>query len=45
VEGKLINAGTKEALYRLTSKSSTNNAAVISVTYDGIISNATINIE
>ncbi|MBB1386710.1 Ig-like domain-containing protein [Pseudoalteromonas sp. SG45-5] len=45
VEGKLINAGTKEALYRLTSKSSTNNTAVISVTYDGIISNTTINIE
>jgi len=45
VSAEIIDPGTNQALYRITSKSSANGTAIVSVTYDGLINNTQINIE
>ena len=45
VSAEIIDPGTNQALYRITSTSSANGTAIVSVTYDGIISSTQINIE
>ncbi|WP_024612732.1 Ig-like domain-containing protein [Pseudoalteromonas sp. TB64] len=45
VSAEIIDPGTNQALYRITSKLSANGTAIVSVTYDGIISSTQINIE
>jgi len=45
VNAELINQGTSQAIYRLTSNSNTNGTAVVSVIYDGLSSSTQINIE
>jgi len=45
VSAEIIDSGTNQALYRITSKSSANGTAIVSVTYEGIISSTQLNIE
>ncbi|GAB0110520.1 Ig-like domain-containing protein [Pseudoalteromonas distincta] len=45
ISAEIISPGTDEAKYRLTSNSNDNGTAIVSVTYDGIVSSMQINIE
>lgn len=45
ISAEIINSGTDQARYRLTSNSTENGTAIVSVTYDGIVSSTQINIE
>ncbi|MCK8106445.1 Ig-like domain-containing protein [Pseudoalteromonas sp. 2CM41L] len=42
---ELINIGTNQARYRLTSNSNSNGTVIVSVNYDGIVTSTQINIE
>jgi len=45
VNAEIIDAGTNQAVYRITSNSNTNGTVIVSATYDEVITNIQINIE